>query len=161
MLFRSELFATQPVVQPKVQASVVLPDSRRLPLSFDPDPARPNHWKCLFTPLQPGSHRVLASLISEGKTAAEASAVLDVDESQGELSDRSVDDNNLSRIALATGGRKIDLNDPATWPQASDHPPARVERRQTLDLWGDFILLIVLCLLLGADWLYRVLRGYI
>lgn len=157
----AELIASQPVVQPKIQASVVLPDSRRLPLSFDPDAAQPNQWKCQFTPLQPGSHRVMAVLISEGKTAAEASAVLDVDESQGELSDRSVDASNLARIATATGGRMLDLNDPATWPQSSDHPPVRVERRQTLDLWNDFILLVALSVLLGADWLYRVLRGYI
>lgn len=157
----AELVAAQPVVQPKVQAGVVLPDGRKLPLSFDPDPARPNHWRCQFTPVTAGSHRLLASLISEGKTAAEASAVLDVDEAQGELNDRTVDEGNLSRIALATGGRKIDLSNPATWPQAADHPPARVERRRNLDLWNDFVLLITLCLLLGADWLYRVLRGYI
>ena len=35
-----------------------------------------------------------------------------------------------------------------------------VTRRVTLDCWGDGLLLVLLTMVLGLDWLFRLLRGY-
>jgi hypothetical protein len=67
----------------------------------------------------------------------------------------------LARVAAATGGKPIDLHDSSTWPSQSDSPLVAIRRTQSLDLWNNFGLLLLLCRLLGIDWVPRLLRGYV
>jgi hypothetical protein len=161
VILRAEVQSERPLAQPKVQATVVLPGEKRLPLALGPDPANPQVFQAEFETSAPGSYRIAAVVTSEGKTAADTATAIDVEESKGELADVRVDANNLARIAAATGGRRIDLADPATWPTSSDVPRVAVRQTQTLDLWNNFSLPLLLCGLLGVDWLLRLLRGYV
>jgi hypothetical protein len=67
----------------------------------------------------------------------------------------------LARIATATGGKAIDVADRATWPTEQATETRTVEVARTIDLWNNFSLVLILCALLGADWLLRMLRGYV
>ena len=140
---------------------MVLPDDRRLPLAFAADPSEPNRYRAEFEAPLPGPHRILATVTAEGRTAAEGTTVIDVEEARSETAGVGIDHVNLARIAAATGGRVIDLHDPQTWPDADGQPAETVTRTRQLDLWNNFTLLIVLCALLGTDWLLRLLRGYV
>lgn len=66
----------------------------------------------------------------------------------------------LANLAQATGGMRIDPQDPATWP-----PPATAEREilvpRFIEGWALHRLLLLLVVLLGADWLIRLIRGYV
>jgi hypothetical protein len=158
---RAEVEADPPLPQAQVQTTVVLPDERRLPLAFTADPAEPNRFRAEFEATLPGSYRMLGTLSAEGRRVAEGSCLIEVDEARSETADVGVDHANLARIAASTGGRVIDPADPQTWPNADGQPAEPVMRARQLDLWSNFSLLIALCVLLGIDWMLRLLRGYV
>jgi hypothetical protein len=158
---RAEIDADRPVPQPRIQAALVLPDDSQLPLAFDADPTDPGLLRTTFQPSLPGPHRITATLTSAGKVLTESTAVLDVETSRAERSDAGVDASNLARIATATGGQVIDPNNAETWPASAQAPRPSITQLQTVDIWENYTLLLVLCSLLGIDWLLRLLRGYV
>jgi hypothetical protein len=101
-----------------------------------------------------------AQVLSEGKTLAEATTVIQITPPYGEASDFGVDYTALTRLAEASAGRILDPAHPDTWPAVDDAPP-RVMQSHVLDLSGNFILLLLLCGLLGLDWLLRIFRGLV
>ena len=76
---------------------------------------------------------------------------------------------SLSRRATGTWsrsntpaiGKLIRPSDPSTWPTKDEAPLYKVQQARRMDLWGNLSLLVVLCALLGTDWLLRLLRGYV
>jgi hypothetical protein len=157
---RAEVESAVPLPQASVQGVVSLPDGRSLPLSFAADPAAPNGYVAEFETGPAGAYRLTAQVVSEGRTAAEGTAVLDVDEPRPERDGAPVDMANLARIAAATGGKVVDPADPQTWP-ASAASRAAVTERRTVDLWNRSYLLLLLAGIAGSDWLLRLLRGYV
>jgi hypothetical protein len=158
---QAEVRSDRPLTTPRMEAAVILPDERRLPLSFAVDPADPAMYRAEFQTTLPGPHRIVATLISGGRGEAETTTVLDVDPSRGEQEDAGVDRANLERIATATGGRLIDPGDAQTWPAPPNGPRAILEEARTIDLWNNYSLMLVLCGLLAVDWLIRLMRGYV
>ena len=96
----------------------------------------------------------------DGEAAAETSLAVEATPARGETDDSGVDRAALAAIAARTGGRVVDPADPQTWPSPGDDPPPLVEERRTVNLWENFSLLTLLCLVLGGDWLAHLLRGY-
>ena len=109
----------------------------------------------------PGPHQIVASLTADGRTAAESTTIIDVETGRGEQSDAGIDRANLARIATATGGQAIDPARPETWPASAEGPRPTVQQAKTVDLWNNYALMLLLCGLLGVDWLMRLLRGYV
>lgn len=144
----------------RIQATVTMPDDRQIPLAFAPDPARPSSYRADFEAAGPGQYRVNALLTAEGKTAADMLVALDVDEPRSELTTTGVDRDALGRIASMTGGRIINPEDPGTWPTKDNPQPLTIARTHSLDLWGNFTLLLLLAALLTVDWTIRLVRGY-
>ncbi len=161
VVVRAEIQSDRPLTRPRVQASVVLPDGHSLPLAFAVDPARPGQFRAEFEAGVPGPYRIKAAVLAEGKGLADGSASIQVDPARGEEADTGVDRANLERIATATGGKLLDPARPETWPDPGDRPRETVLRERTLDLWNNFTLLLILCGLLGTDWMLRLLRGYV
>lgn len=149
--------ALGPATGGTVSLTATLPDDRRTPLAAVADPARPGRWRATFTPTSPGTYHLAASVRVDGQPGGEAVTAIEVGPS-GEMADTTPDPDTLGRIAQASGGRVIDPADPATWPADE---PLPVARRETLSLWGDGWLLVLLILVLGADWLVRLFRGYV
>jgi hypothetical protein len=137
--------------------NVILPDEKRTTLATVVDAKQAGQWRATFTPTQPGTYRITAAARVEGQPAGEATTVVEVTPG-GELADTLPDADLLGRIAQASGGRVINSTDATTWPTAHPEP---VVRRATVELWRDGWLLVLLTVVLGLDWLLRLLRGYV
>lgn len=147
--------------QPRIQAGVIGPEDKRIPLAFEVDPKNPRVYQAEFATTQPGPYRIQATLISEGKPTAEVATAIDVAEGRDELAETQVNGANLARIASATGGKVIDPADAKTWPGSEDGGAVTVKETRTLNMWSNFSLLLLLCALMGLDWTLRLLRGYV
>lgn len=146
---------------PALEATVVLPDERRLPLPLAADPTEVGVYRAEFDATLPGQYRVSVSAQSEGQTIAEASTAIEAIPARTELADTGVDRSALSRIAARTGGKVIDLADPQSWPVVGEQNLTTIVERHTVNLWENFSLLTVLCLVLGCDWLLRLMKGFV
>jgi hypothetical protein len=160
VMLQAEVASDRPLAQPRLQASAELPDGKYLPLAFAPDGANPRLFRAQLTPGVPGLYKVGASVRADGKMTAEAATSFRVEEPAADLAAAS-DAALLHRLAAATGGRMIDADRPESWPAADGQPLPAVRQGRTLDLWNSFILLLVLCTLLGADWLLRLFKGLV
>lgn len=150
----------RPITAPKVESSVTLPDGQTLPLVLLPDAAKPGTYRAKFDTTLPGSYRVAAVLTSDGRPVADTVAAINVHESASETGRIAIDHAGMSRLATVTGGRVIDPDQGNTWP---DVPGGNISITQTrrVSLWDGFWLPVLLCLVLGTDWLLRLLRGYV
>lgn len=157
----AEVKSDRPLTQPVLTATVTLPNEKQLPLALAADPIKPNSYATEFESTMPGRHKITAAVLSEGKPLAEVVTAIDIEEPRGEASSTEVDTANLARIATATGGKPINLDDAKTWPTSVEAARVTLDKRHDWDLWNNFTLLVVLCGLLGTDWLLRLLRGYV
>jgi len=161
MVLLAEIQSEHALPHGSLQGTVLLPDDKRLPLVFSADPAQPRHFRADFTPPARGPYRLSAEFLVEGKSVAQATTAVEIEEARGEESDRGVDAVSLARIAAASGGQVIDPARSETWPAASERALATVARFQTIDLWNNFTLLLILCALLGTDWFLRMFKGLV
>jgi hypothetical protein len=155
----AEIQADRPLPGARVQASAELPDGRRLPLAFAPEGTNPRRFRAELTPPVPGLYKVTASVLAEGKSAGDGTTSFEV-EPAGTRS-AGVDRLALARLAAATGGWVIDPARPETWPVSEGTALPPIQQGQTLDLWSSFTLLLLLCGLLGSDWVVRLVKGLI
>lgn len=158
---RAEIDADRPLVRPVVQGSVLLPGDRELPLAFAANPNEPGVFTADFVTAGPGTYQIGAAVVSEGKKTAETTTTIDVEPVREEKDAVRVDHANLARIAAATGGQVIDPAKPETWPVGGPRTRQPAPEVKTVDLWRNFSLLLVLCGLLGVDWMLRLVRGYV
>ncbi|MCC7191222.1 MAG: VWA domain-containing protein [Phycisphaeraceae bacterium] len=161
VVLHAQIKSDRPITQPVLTATVTLPNDKQIPLALAADPTKPNSYSTEFESTMAGRHKITASVNSEGKLLAEVVTPIDIEEPRGEASGTDVDAANLARIASATGGKAINLDDAKTWPTSVTTDRVTLDKRHDWDLWNNFTLLVVLCLLLGTDWLLRLLRGYV
>lgn len=187
VVVRAEVKSDRPVVAPVIQASVLSPTAQArvaanppgkgatqpaaapsdnpagepIPLAFSPDPAKPNTFVASFETSEKGQHRITAAVIAEGRTAAEVTTAIDVEPPRVESDQSPADAAALARLAAATGGRAINPADPKTFPPLDAATAGIVERTASFDLWNNYALMLLLCVLLGADWVIRLLKGFV
>lgn len=146
--------------QPAFETGVTLPDGQTLPLNLQADPRRPGVFQAGFEAVLPGPYTVQAAGYDGGRPLADAQLILNVADAPPETRVQPPDRVFLAHLAQATGGLRLDARDPATWP-----PAAAAEREILVPLWIEgwslHRLLLLLILLLGADWLIRLMRGYV
>jgi hypothetical protein len=157
----AEIQSTRPLAQAQIQATVTLPDNKRVPLVFSADPAQAQKYRAEFAPPLPGAYRISATALSEAKPAAENFTSIQVEAPRAETDDQGIDLVNLTRIATATGGKVIDPARPETWSANGEQKLPMVEHLRTFDLWNNFTLLLILCGLLGIDWFARLFKGLV
>lgn len=160
VVLRAEVRTASPLPKARVLARVSLPDGKQLPLDFAPNASEPGTYTARFEPSAPGQHRVAASVVADDKAVADTLIPFDVETSNAELGNLHINEANLRRIAHDTGGNYLNRADPATWRALENVAKVPVTRVETVDLWNRFILLLVLALLMGTDWLLRLLRGF-
>lgn len=160
VVLRAEVRAVSPLPKARVQARVTLPDGKQLPLDFAPNTAEPGTYTARFEPTAPGQHKVAASVAAEDKAVADTLIAFDVEAGNAELANPRLNEAALRRIAHDTGGNFLNRADPATWRALENVEKVPVIRVETVDLWNRFVLLILLALLMGTDWLLRLLRGF-
>ncbi|MEO8205631.1 MAG: hypothetical protein ABI615_05580 [Chthoniobacterales bacterium] len=158
---RAEVQSSRALAKPKIQGKVTLPDKKQILLDFAPHPTQPGFYQAQFVASSAGQYQIFGEVVSEGKRVAEQLIPVDVEKSTAETNNTHIDEANLARIASDTGGKKIDRNDSKTWPTPENLGKISVEQMSTFDLWNNFTLLILLCLLLGGDWTLRLLKGFV
>ena len=141
----------------RIRGVAQLPGGNEVPLAFAPDASQPDVCEAAFEAPSEGRCIVTAAVESAGKTAAEATAVIDVQKARPE--EGNVDRAALARLANGTGGLEVDPDDPQAWPSAGGGARS-ITYARVMDLWNNFTLLSVLAALLGIDWLLRLGRGY-
>ncbi len=161
VLLHAEMASNRSVSGVSIQGMVTLPDNKTVPLVFTTDPANPKQYSAEFACTVPGLHRISASLAADGKLLAEGNTAVQSDEPRGEQSDVDIDMKNLARIAQATGGKIIDSARSDTWPSTDVTSLPKLPQFHTIDLWSNFSLLLLLCVLLGVDWFTRLFRGLV
>lgn len=159
VLIEAEIATSRSLPPASFEASVTGPDDKKLPLMFNVDPANPKLYRATFTSTTPGVQRITATLVGDGKVLAEAMTTIQAEVPTGESGE--IDLANLARIAHNTGGRVIDPSVAQTWPTPMDEPLPNVARLHTIDPWSNFTLLLLLCVLLGADWFIRLFKGMV
>jgi hypothetical protein len=158
---QAEVQASRALPAASIQAALLTPDEKRVPLVFAADAQNPRLFRAEVFCTQKGLHKISAALQAEGKTLADAWTVLQADEPRGEDDDAGVDLAQLARIAQDTGGRVLDPALPETWPTPGQDALPPLMQTRTIDLWSNFSLLLVLCALLGADWFLRLFKGLV
>ena len=156
-----ELEADGPPVDHQLEAQVVLPDGREVPLALVPDVIEPNRCRAGFAASTVGRYVINAAAFADGRAISDVATTVDVYEPLEKPGARPVNASALKHIASATGGRFVDPADPRTWPSATAPPPAPIETAKTTALWHNFSLLLILTGMLALDWLVRLLRGYV
>lgn len=144
-----------------MQATLTLPDGSNAPLPLLADPGRPGEFGAQFQPAASGPHRINASLLARGKILGEGVLTLDVTPALSEDAPRPIAREKLLTLAGQTQGKRVVAMDPSTWPKPAQDQRQTITQAHLLDLWHHYVLMIVLCLLLGGDWLVRLLRGYV
>ncbi len=157
----AEVQSELPLPRIKLDSSAVLPDGQRLPLALAADPHDPKTSRGSFAAPRPGTYSITATATVDGQRVAEGTAFVNVMEAREEEADGSVDLAMLERLAKSTGGKMIDPSRPDTWPVAEEEHQAPIVQTRTLALWDNFTLLLLLCLFLGADWFFRLMRGLV
>lgn len=161
IVLRARLAERSNTAGAKLEASIVLPDERRLSLPLEPDAELLDGFIASFDAAAPGLYRVTATSTVDGQVAAQATAAVVVTAAGNETEDRGIDHAALARIAARTGGKVVDLNDAQTWPMVNASTATTVNERHGENLWNDFVLVTMLSLVLGADWLLRLMRGFV
>ena len=157
----TDMTADEETAAPTLEGTVVLPDGRRLPLAMQSREQMKDVSSAQFEPSQSGRYRIEVTARSEGQNVADASVVIEVASRGTETDGSPVDHATLERWAAATGGRRIEPNDPNGWIAVDSHSSTTVVRRQAFDLWHNFALILLLCVLQATDWTLRLFRGYV
>ncbi len=157
----TEISAGEETTAPTFEGTVILPDGRRLPLSLQTHEQRSETSSAQFEPSQSGRYRIDVTARSEGQNVADASVVIEVASRGNETDGSPVDHATLERWVVATDGRKIEPSLPDGWIGADSRSSTTVVRRQALDMWHNFSLILLLCVLQAADWTLRLFRGYV
>lgn len=158
---RAEVQSDRLLPRPSLHGEVILPDEKRLPLAFAADPTDPRTYRAEFVAPTAGQVRIVTRLQTDGRIAAETALALQATEDAGERPEAGVDRAGLARLAAATGGQVLDPMRPDTWPVPVEGATPTVSATHTIDLAGNFTLLLVLTGLLGIDWFSRLWRGMI
>lgn len=146
--------------QAQLRGTVKLPDGREVPVGFAPDPNKQREYIADLDASQPGSYTVTAEWIRDGRVTASVQTAIDV-AAPPENEALAINQANLARIAAGTGGRVIDRSDKSTWPTPENLGKIPITKNVTVALWDNATLLVLLVLLMGADWAIRLKKGFV
>lgn len=160
VVLHAEVQSARSVAGGNLQSTLTLPSGQRVPLVFMVDPANPKIYRTEFSCTETGTHQIQATWITDGKVVAEAMTTIQVEEGRKEDADTGIDWAFLSRLTQGTGGKLIDPAQRETWPTSDARLPA-VRVTSTIDPWGNFTLLLLLCAFLAGDWFIRLFNGLV
>lgn len=147
--------------RPDIKATVGMPDGKELPIVLTRDATRDDIYHATFEASKAGHYTVSGMVQVAGRTIADRRTAIDVDDAAIETARVASDLTTIRRFASGTGGQVIDLDDATTWPTHNQDDSATVLQARTFDPWASFYLLFALVFVLAADWLLRLLRGFV
>lgn len=160
---RAELFGLVAAERATVRSEVTLPDGRKFPAVFQRSAQQglAAVWDGEFESPLAGQVQLTCTAEESGRMVAEMQSLIDVEPLRPEQEQARVDLAALEHLARGTGGRVMRADRPETYPEPPPLEAVRVSETRSVDLWGKFWLLGALVAVLGADWLVRLVRGYV
>ncbi|MFW6039055.1 MAG: hypothetical protein ACOC9P_01095 [bacterium] len=149
-----------PSQSPELHGSASFADGTIVPLVLTPDAAQAGRYHAQVSAIAEGPCTIRISENRTEQKSAAVQAVIDIQPKASEVQDTGIDVAALMRLARETGGRWIDMQDQATWPEPNTARRETVQRISVFDPWQNYALLLLVAVLLGADWLLRAIRGY-
>ncbi len=140
-------------------ARVIAPDGRERVLAMAPHPVAPRVYVAELAVDEPGDYLVRAELESEAAFVDSREARFHVSRAGNEFHRAEMNPALLQRIAAATGGEFHRAADAARAVAALGASERGSRALVRLELWDMPILFVLLVVLLGAEWIYRRLRG--
>ncbi len=143
----------------EVTATVRSPsgEEREVPLEWSVE--RDGVFRGNVETTEPGLHRVEIEAISEGEDLGSAAASFQVTELEDEFFGAERRTSLLERVSTETGGRNYELDELDELVEDLAFSEGGSTMREYRDLWDMPILLVMLLLLLGSEWIYRRWRG--
>jgi hypothetical protein len=144
----------QPMVQPSFDIKVTGVDgnSVSVPVSLQPDRTQPGLYDGYFTAPIAGRYRLEAN---EDDKEISNTTEFQVAEFNQELIDVDMRMEELQRIAKITGGTCLTIEDFGKLSSLMKTDPIVSEVRIERPLWDNWIVLTMLVLLLGVEWILR------
>jgi hypothetical protein len=131
--------------------------ARDVPLEWAVD--RDGEYRATFTPDAPGIYTVRVDATSRDGTVASDSTFVRVADLNAEYVDAEMRASLLQRVARETGGRFYAPETVSTLAADVAMSKRGVTVANEMDLWDMPVNLLLLVLLLSAEWGYRKLRG--
>jgi len=128
-----------------------------VPLEWAVD--RDGEYRATFTPDAPGIYTVRVDATSRDGTVASDSTFVRVADLNAEYVDAEMRASLLQRVARETGGRFYAPETVSTLAADVAMSKRGVTVANEMDLWDMPVNLLLLVLLLSAEWGYRKLRG--
>jgi len=142
------------VIQPSFEITVSGVDGNALQqrVSLQPDRTTPGLYEGFFTPTLPGRYRLEANEDDQEVSNTTEFQVADVNQ---ELTDTDADIDYLKRIASLTGGANLGIRELSKLPSLLNNSPVETTVRSERPLWDHWIIILVLIVLLGTEWIMR------
>lgn len=143
----------------RIEGRLKLPDERELPLIFKRHETDPGQFLCQFEASTAGPYEIYAQAMMGASPAGEAVTTVEVDPLPAEDDPVPPNYGFLENLAAGTGGVRLN-EDTAARVLPTEGVDREVTRTRRIDPWARLWLLIALALLLGFDWVLRLMRGY-
>ncbi len=143
----------------RIEGRLKLPDQRELPLIFKRHETDPGRFVCQFEASNAGRYEIYAQAVMGSRPAGEAVTTVEVDALPAEDDPAPPNYGFLENLAAGTGGVRLN-DDTAARALPSEGEDKVVTRTQRIDPWSRLWLLVALAVLLGFDWVLRLMRGY-
>lgn len=146
----------------RVVGQMHLPDGQNLPLLFAGDPEAPDRFVCRFEASETGLYEIRAEALAGGQTMGEAMTTLNVVGMPAETTPTPPNQGFLEQLATGSGGMRINPQQTdASLPALATASTTTEIREITVNLWSNLWLIVGLTIVLGIDWLIRLMRGYV
>ena len=144
----------EPVVQSGFEVIVNGPDDSGMQqrIRLQPDRSQPGLYEGYFSPPGVGRYRVEAN--DEDKEVSNTTE-FQVADFRKELTDTKMRADHLQRIADLTGGAKLSIRDFSKLPSLVNDDPVTTTVRSERPLWDSSFIILLLIVLLGAEWIIR------
>jgi hypothetical protein len=121
-------------------------------VSLRPDSSQPGLYEGYFTPPKAGRYKLEAN---ENDIQISSTTEFQVSDVQQELQETGMRPDDLQRIAELTGGSKLGIRELDKLKELINGEPVTITQRSERPLWDNFLVVILLAGLLGAEWITR------
>jgi hypothetical protein len=142
-----------------VQATVRAPNGEEQIVTLEWGADRDGEYTGTFLPAVVGPHEVRVRAIADGDTVRATPAVVTVAEPDDEFFNAERRDGLLEQLAAETGGRRYTPDRALDVARDLRYSASGATEVRRLDLWDAPLVLVLLLLLLGTEWVYRRRRG--
>ena len=144
----------EPIVQPlfEVYVSNLAGGQSKELVSLRPDRSQSGMYEGYFSPSEAGRYRLEAN---ENDQELSNTTEFQVSKVQQELQDTGMRPDHLQRIADLTGGKQLSLTQLSQLPVLVSRDPVTLTLRSERPLWDNWLVLVVLIGMLGAEWILR------